>query len=377
MATASLGAYKEKVSGAADLSTGIVAASPLMREILDFLWRVARSEARTILLEGESGVGKDVLANALHHESSRAAKPFLTVNCAAIPETLLESELFGYERGAFTDARTSKPGLLEVCDGGTLFLDEIGQTPHRLQVKLLRALEEQRFRRLGGLEDIHVDTRLVAAANESLREAVRRGTFRLDLYYRLNVFQVVIPPLRARREDILPLAQFFVERYNRKYGRNIQGMANDAAAMMLRYDWPGNVRELRNAVERAMVLEESARIGATSLPPEISQYPEPGDSDPVSGGLAVSSPALQWELTRPLSEDLSLKRNERRLLLRALEKSGGGVSAAARLLDISRDSLRSKLKRYGLRVIRTDRASKRHDGAIGAGLGAQLDGDGR
>jgi len=354
MATPIVSAYRESAPGLALQQGHIVAVSPTMCEILDFVWRVARSEARTILLEGESGVGKDVIATALHHESPRRSKPFVTVNCSAIPETLLESELFGFERGAFTDARSSKPGLLEVSNQGTLFLDEIAQTPHRLQVKLLRVLEEQRFRRLGGLQDIQVDIRFVAATNENLQEAVRLRRFRLDLFYRLNVFQVEIPPLRERRADILPLAKFFVEQYNRKFGRDLQGIASDAAELMLRYRWPGNVRELRNVVERAMVLEESTQISAGSLPSEIRRYvarPEPDRA-------GVSLVGEVAEFPKPGSEDLSLKRNERRLLGIALEKSGGNQAQAARILDISRDSLRSKMKRYSIRATRQDPVNK-------------------
>ena len=208
----------------------VIAKSPAMREVLSFVRKVAASEASTILLEGENGTGKDLIAKTLHYESPRQAEPFIAINCAAIPETLIESELFGYEKGAFTDARAQKRGLLELADKGTLFLDEIGEVPLTLQAKLLRVLEEQSFRRLGGLRDIRVDLRLVAATNKNLREAVKEGAFRQDLYFRLNVIQIVLPALRDRREDIVPLAEFFIDHYNRKFKRHIEGLSAEAAA---------------------------------------------------------------------------------------------------------------------------------------------------
>lgn len=282
----------------------VVAVSRAMCEILDVIRRIAASQATTVLLEGESGVGKDLFANEIHRLSERRNHPFLAVNCAAIPGDLLESELFGYEAGAFTGARVCKPGLLELSDRGTLFLDEIGQLSHELQAKLLRVLEEQRIRRLGGVKDKQLDVRFVAASNQDLRSAVRQGTFRLDLFYRLNVFQVRIPPLRERVEDISPLADRFVEVYSRKYRRAIHGIAPEARDAMLGYHWPGNVRELRNAMERAMVVEESAHIARASLPPDIRQICQLAPPDEPG-------------------EDLSLGKSERRLIVRALEKSGG------------------------------------------------------
>ena len=232
---------------------------------------MAASEATTILLEGENGTGKDLVAKTLHYQSLRQAEPFIAINCAAIPDSLLESELFGYEKGAFTDARAQKRGIFELADKGTLFLDEVGEIPLMLQAKLLRVLEEQSFRRLGGLKDIQLDLRVVAATNKNLREAVKEGAFRQDLYFRLNVIQILIPPLRERTEDIVPLTKFFIEHYNRKFKRNIEGVTEAAAQLLLCHDWPGNVRELRNAIERAMILEESSLITAASLPIAISR----------------------------------------------------------------------------------------------------------
>ncbi len=312
----------------------VIADSPAMRQVLNFVRKVAASEANTILLEGENGTGKDLVAKTLHYESSRQAEPFIAINCAAIPETLLESELFGYEKGAFTDARAQKRGLFELADKGTLFLDEIGEIPLTLQAKLLRVLEEQSFRRLGGLKDIVVDVRFIAATNKNLREAVKEGAFRQDLYFRLNVIQIVIPPLRERTADIPALAAFFLDHYNRKFKRRIEGLTPEAMKLLAAHDWPGNVRELRNAIERAMILEESSLITAASLPIGI------GSSEPdAATPLPVEIP----------ENGMSLVDNERLLLARALEKSGGNQTQAARLLRITRDTLRYKMKKYNLR----------------------------
>jgi len=327
---------KDVTEEVAPMKREVIAESAAMRDVLSFVRKVASSEATTILLEGENGTGKDLIAKTLHDESPRQAEPFIPINCAAIPETLLESELFGYEKGAFTDARAQKRGLFELADKGTLFLDEIGEIPLTLQAKLLRVLEEQSFRRLGGLKDILVDLRFVAATNKNLREAVKEGAFRQDLYFRLNVIQIVIPPLRERQKDIPPLVEFFIEHYNRKFKRRIEGVSRGALDLLLAHDWPGNVRELRNALERAMILEESSLIGAASLPIAISH------SD------AKHAPAPEPQVEIPDS-GLSLVDNERQLLARALEKTGGNQTQAARLLRITRDTLRYKMKKYNLR----------------------------
>jgi PAS domain S-box-containing protein len=315
----------------------VIAESPSMRELVNFVRRVAASEASTILLEGENGTGKDLVAKTLHYQSVRQAEPFIAINCAAIPETLLESELFGYEKGAFTDAKAQKRGIFELADRGTLFLDEIGEIPTMLQAKLLRVLEEQNFRRLGGLKDIQVDLRVIAATNKNLREAVREGAFRQDLYFRLNVIQINIPPLRERPEDILPMALFFVEHYNRKFRRNIEGVSEEAARLLLVHLWPGNVRELRNAIERAMILEESSLIRPSSLPISVTR-PEAAHVS-VAAAPAPELPA----------DGLSLEDNERQLLSKALEKTNGNQTQAARLLRITRDTLRYKMKKFNLK----------------------------
>jgi len=314
----------------------IIAESPAMVEVLNFVRRVALSEAATILLEGENGTGKDLVAKALHYQGPRQAEPFIAINCAAIPETLLESELFGYEKGAFTDARAQKRGIFELADKGTLFLDEIGEIPLMLQAKLLRVLEEQSFRRLGGLKDIKLDLRVIAATNKNLREAVTVGAFRQDLYFRLNVIQITIPPLRERKEDILPLARFFIEHYNQKFKRNIEGVSDAAARLLIAHDWPGNVRELRNAIERAMILEETSLIASPSLPITISQ-------------LDGAAPPETSEAMEASNDSLSLEDNKRSLLVRALEKTNGNQTQAARLLRITRDTLRYKMKKFNLR----------------------------
>jgi len=301
---------------------------------LRFARRVAESEVSTILLEGESGTGKDVFAQFIHHVGRRREGPFVPLNCAAIPETLLESELFGYEKGAFTDARSPKAGIFEIATGGTIFLDEIGEMPIVIQAKLLRALEEQNFRRLGGVRDIHVDLRVIASTNRKLSDAIEQGKFRLDLYYRLNVIQVVLPPLRERREDILPLAENFIRHYNGKFKRNVQGVSHGAAAALLTHSWPGNVRELRNVIERAMVLEESEWIQMPSL--QIAHE----EGQPALRDLAAQP-------SDPLS-DFSLEEAEKSLLRKALEKAGGNQTRAAVMLGITRDTLRYKMKKFNL-----------------------------
>jgi PAS domain S-box-containing protein len=315
----------------------VIAESPQMKDLMQFVRRIASSEAGTILIEGENGTGKDLVAKTLHYQSARQAEPFIAINCAAIPETLLESELFGYEKGAFTDARSQKRGLFELADKGTLFLDEIGEIPLVLQAKLLRVLEDSTFRRLGGVQDITVDIRLIAATNKNLREAVREKAFRQDLYFRLNVIQIEIPALRDRPDDIMPMTNFFIEHYNRKFKRNILGVDPATEQILLQYDWPGNVRELRNAIERAMILEDTSYLLPASLPISIVH------GDDRRAAMSVSAPQ-----SIP-SEGISLEDNERMLVTRALEKTNGNQTQAARLLKITRDTLRYKMKKFNLK----------------------------
>jgi PAS domain S-box-containing protein len=313
----------------------MIAISPAMKQLLAFARRVAQSEVSTILLEGESGTGKDMLAQFLHYYGRRHEGPFVALNCAAIPETLLESELFGYEKGAFTDARAPKAGILEIASGGSLFLDEIAEMPLTLQAKLLRVLEDQGFRRLGGVRDIRVDVRVVAATNRKLTDAIEEGRFRLDLYYRLNVIQVSLPALRERREDILPLAEHFIHVYNEKFKRSVHGLSHGAAAALMSHNWPGNVRELRNVIERAMVLEESDRIQVSSL------YI-------ASSSGALSRPSIQAEESEAPFQ-ASLAEAEKSMVMKALQKAGGNQTRAAILLGITRDTLRYKMKKFNLR----------------------------
>ncbi len=316
----------------------VIAESSAMREVLNFVRRVAASEATTVLLDGENGTGKDLIAKTLHYQSLRQAEPFIAINCAAIPETLLESELFGYEKGAFTDARAQKRGIFELADKGTLFLDEIGEIPLMLQAKLLRVLEEQCFRRLGGLKDIQLDLRVIAATNKNLREAVQEGAFRQDLYFRLNVIHITIPPLRDRPDDILPMARFFIDHYNRKFKRHIEGLTPEAESKLMEHDWPGNVRELRNAIERAMILEGSSMIARNSLPLTISHRTAPAMTAPSTNGAAAAA-----------ANGLSLEDNERQLIQRALDQTKSNQTQAARLLHVTRDTLRYKMKKFNLR----------------------------
>lgn len=311
-------------------SVEIIAESPAMRQVTNFAARVAASEVSTILIEGESGSGKDVIARFIHANSRRQQGPFLAINCAAIPETLLESELFGYEKGAFTDARSQKMGILEVATGGTVFLDEIGELSMPLQAKLLRVLEEYTFRRLGGTKDIQIDVRVITATNRDLREAVQQGKFRLDLYYRLNVIALTAPPLRQHKEDIIPLANHFIQGFNAKFKKNLKGVSPEAAAELTHHDWPGNIRELRNTIERAMVLEDSPWVQPSSLAIR---------TDPL---LDPPSPATS------VMEGRSLEDVEKAMLIRALEEAKWNQTRAARALEITRDTLRYKMKKFNL-----------------------------
>ena len=306
---------------------GLIAQSPAMHAVLDLVERVAPTDA-TLLIQGESGTGKEVIAKAVHHASARAARPFVAVNCGAVPETLLESELFGYMRGAFTGAGATKPGLFEEADGGTLFLDEIAEMPAALQVKLLRALQSGEVRRLGATQSMTIDVRVIAATHGDLAALIGEGRFREDLYYRLNVIQVVLPPLRDRREDIPALAEHFLARAAGKLGRELR-LAPPALERLLRYPWPGNVRELENAVERAAILSRSDRVEPDDLPPH------------VSAGLQLGpSPALPRQI--------SLADAERAHILQTLERFGRNHSGAAEALGIGRTTLWRKLKEYGL-----------------------------
>jgi DNA-binding NtrC family response regulator len=307
--------------------SGLIAQSPAMHTILDLVERVAPTDA-TLLIQGESGTGKEVIAKAVHHASARATRPFVAVNCGAVPETLLESELFGYMRGAFTGAAVNKLGLFEEADGGTLFLDEVAEMPAALQVKLLRALQSGEVRRLGATQAATFDVRVISATNGDLAARISQGTFREDLFYRLNVIQMVLPPLRDRREDIPALAEHFVARSASKLGRTLR-LAPATLERLLRYPWPGNVRELENAIERATILARGEIVEPDDLPPH------------VSAGLQLGpSPALPRQTT--------LADAERVHILQTLERFGRNHSGAAEALGIGRTTLWRKLKEYGI-----------------------------
>ena len=312
---------------------GLMARSAAMQRVFKTVAKVADVKS-TVMLAGESGTGKELVARALHTRSSRAVRPFVAVNCGAIPETLLESELFGYRRGAFTGAERDRRGMFEEADGGTLFLDEIGEIPGALQVKLLRALQEETIRPLGDTADRKIDVRVVTATARDLAEDVKSGRFREDLYYRLNVLTIELPPLRARKEDVLILAEHFLDRECARLGKRRLELAPDARRTLLDYSWPGNVRELENAVERAVVLAEGERITAADLPGRIIE-----GRDPIRAFLA--------------SGELSVKKTERfveeTLIRRALDETGGNRTAAAKLLEISHRTLLYKMKEYGIR----------------------------
>ncbi len=321
---------QKKVHGPANL----VGRSPAMRSIFDVVGKVAGSAATTVLLTGESGTGKDVVAKAIHYASDRADRPFMNITCTAVPATLLESELFGHERGAFTDARVGKKGLLELADGGTAFLDEIGDMPPPLQAKLLRFLEDKSFKRVGGTRDITVDVRIIAATNRNLVEAVREKQFREDLFYRINVVPIALPPLRDRKGDVPLLAQHFVLHFNREFKKNVEGFSRRALAALERYGWPGNVRELRNVVERIMILEPSGTLHLEDLPPEIR------------GETGTGQGAEQAFRLPP--EGVVLEQVEEALVRQALARASDNRTHAARLLGITRDALRYKLKKFEL-----------------------------
>ena len=321
----------------------MVASSPQMLKIIHLLRHLAASDARTILLQGESGTGKDLAALVLHYNSARSGRPFMNITCTALPETLLESELFGHEKGAFTAARRQKKGLFELADGGTIFLDEIGDMPPSLQAKLLRFLEEKAFRRVGGTEDLRVDVRIIAATNRDMRSLVQEGTFREDLYYRLNIFPVTLPPLRERPDDIPLLAQHFIEQYNTEFRKDMAGIEPAALAVMQAYDWPGNVRELRNVIERGMLLSAGNRLTLSDLPLAST---EARTREPK---FAARRPDDDAFVIRVGPEGVDLRDVERRIVEHALEQTGGNQSRAAALLHLSRDQLRYRIQKYSLR----------------------------
>ena len=332
----------------------VIGVSQKITDLMTFVNKVAASEAGTILIQGESGTGKDLIAKTIHYHSARQDKPWVAINCSAIPDTLMEAELFGHEKGAFTDAKTLKKGLFEAADGGTLFLDEIGELPPLLQAKLLRVLEDQVIRRIGGTRDMQVDVRVIAASNRDLEKAVRDGRFRQDLWYRLAIISIYLPPLRERKEDILPLVDFFIERYNRKFRKSIRGISDETRKLLMNHDWPGNVRELKNAIERAMILEDESLLTPEYLPFSVAQrqsgFTAFEHSSVGNGGPSAVPLANGRSLPRLSIPEggTSLEEMERAMVELALKQANNNQTHAARLLDISRDALRYKLKKFGL-----------------------------
>jgi two-component system response regulator AtoC len=307
----------------------LVGASAAVTALRHLVARIAISPSSTVLLTGESGTGKDLVAKIIHYSSDRAARPFMNITCSALPEHLLESELFGHERGAFTDARMQKKGLLETADGGTVFLDEIGEMTPGLQAKLLRFLEEKSFKRVGGASDIRVDVRVIASTNRNLEEEVRKGQFRSDLFYRLNVLPIVMPPLRSHADDIPLLVEYFIDGFNTEFRKKVLGATPAAYAVLQQYGWPGNVRELRNVLERAMLLSDHDRLDA-------------GDFAALSRTVTAGD---EFELP---ARGVDLEKLERSLVIQALKRSGGNQTRAGALLALNRDQIRYRIEKFSL-----------------------------
>ncbi len=311
----------------------LVGRAKSMQEIIGLVRKVCRSEASTILIRGESGTGKDVIAKALHYESSRADKPFMNITCTALQDTLLESELFGHEKGSFTDAKAMKKGLFELANGGTVFLDEIGDMSPTLQSKLLRALEERAFRRIGGVQEIKIDVRVIAATNRNLEKAIEEKRFREDLYYRLNIITIDVPPLRDRREDIPAIVDHFLKHFAKEFRKETRDISGEAMQKLVAHDWPGNVRELKNVIERAVLLGSGAVIAAEDISP----------------GRTAAPPAEKGKQLLSLPQKgLNLDELEKDLVIQALERTGRNQTKAGELLGMTRDQIHYRMEKYGL-----------------------------
>ena len=331
-------AYLRSGSSGGSFFKHFIGRSPAMQEIFEKIRKIGQSKATTILITGESGSGKELVARAIHAASHDEPRPFMEINCASVPETLLESELFGYEKGAFTDAKARKAGLVELAEGGTLFLDEIGEMGITLQSRLLRVLENKTFRRVGGVKDLTVNTRIVSATNRDLTQAIKDKQFREDLYYRLKVIPLQIPPLRERRDDIPLLVGHFIERFNRELGKSVPMPGTEVIDLLVHYDWPGNVRELKNVIERAMLLDAQDALLVAHLPTEIR------------GGAPIDIPAtapraMAASVTSQFFP-MTLRDVERIQIEKTLEETHGNKSRAAAILGISRQTLREKLKTF-------------------------------
>lgn len=329
---------------ASDHATRILGESPAILKVSELIDRVAATSA-TVLLTGESGTGKEVVAREIHDRGTPEDAPFVHVNCAAIPENLIEAELFGYQRGAFTDAKIDKKGLFELAEGGTLFLDEVGLLPLDLQAKLLSVLENRSIRRLGGTVEIATNARIIAATNENLDQAVADGRFRTDLLYRLNVYPIPLPPLRDRGRDVLIIAAHFLETYRDRYGKGDLAFSNAGERWLINHDFPGNIRELRNVVERAVLLSDGAVIDVADL----AVGSEPAGLAPEEGGAGGLTIANFGEIRIEMPPwGIAIEDVERKLILAALDHAAGNVSRAAELLHVSRDTLRYRLKKFGI-----------------------------
>ena len=318
----------------------IIGNHPAMQKIIQLIAQVAGTKA-TVLIQGESGTGKEIVARAIHYQSDRASKPFVVINCAAIPSNLLESELFGHEKGAFTGAIKTKKGRLEVADQGTLFLDEIGEMPKELQVKILRVMEEQKFQRVGGTEDVAVDNRIIAATNKDLKQAVEAGSFRDDLYYRLNVITVSIPPLRERKEDIPLLIDYFLKKHRDTFKSRATGVKEEALKLLTDYPWPGNVRELENTLVRAMILSASDLIQVEDLPDEMRREEAPGAMKPPVDREELKQ--MKKEVQQKAKEEI-----EKKFIVEALRQGGGNVLRSAERVGMDRRQFQNLIRKYGI-----------------------------
>lgn len=318
----------------------IVGSDPKMGKIFELISTVAQTDS-TVLISGESGTGKELIARAIHAKSRRSDQKFISINCGALPENLLESELFGHKKGAFTDAYQDKEGLFEAASRGTLFLDEISEMSQKMQVKVLRAIQEKVIRRVGGNQEVHVDVRIITATNRDLVDSIEKGEFRSDLYYRLNVISIQVPPLRERKDDIPMLMQYFLQRYNQKFGKSIQGFEKKVLECFASYRWPGNVRELENFIERGVALEKSTVIGANSLPAEVIYNMDPAQNSGADWPVQLAAGDFNFN---QYLDDLS-----KSIIIKALERSNGNVKKTAQLLQVNYRSLRYLIEKYNLK----------------------------